>query len=70
MSIRWPASLVQAIAERVEHAENPARHRGLEAVAKVPSCRRAPSALQRGCSESLDPENVGDIADEGAGHRG
>jgi hypothetical protein len=23
-----------------------------------------------GRSESLDPENVGDIADEGAGHRG
>jgi hypothetical protein len=24
----------------------------------------------RGRSESLDPDNVGDIADEGAGHRG
>ena len=23
-----------------------------------------------GCSESIDPDNVGDIADEGAGHRG
>jgi hypothetical protein len=23
-----------------------------------------------GRSESLDPDNVGDIADEGAGHRG
>jgi hypothetical protein len=29
-----------------------------------------PSALQLGCSESIDPENVGDIADEGAGQRG
>ena len=25
---------------------------------------------ERGRSESLDPDNVGDIADEGAGHRG
>ena len=25
---------------------------------------------QWGRSESLDPDNVGDIADEGAGHRG
>jgi hypothetical protein len=24
----------------------------------------------RGRSESLDPDDVGDIADEGAGHRG
>jgi hypothetical protein len=23
-----------------------------------------------GCSESIDPDNVGDIADEGSGHRG
>ena len=29
-----------------------------------------PSTMQWGRSESLDPDNVGDIADEGAGHRG
>ena len=31
---------------------------------------RGPSADDWGRSESLDPDNVGDIADEGAGHRG
>jgi len=31
---------------------------------------RGPVADQWGRSESLDPDNVGDIADEGAGHRG
>jgi hypothetical protein len=29
-----------------------------------------PAENQWGRSESLDPDNVGDIADEGAGHRG
>jgi hypothetical protein len=29
-----------------------------------------PVADQWGRSECLDPDNVGDIADEGAGHRG
>ena len=28
------------------------------------------SAIQWGKSESFDPDNVGDIADEGIGHRG
>ena len=32
--------------------------------------RRGPVDDHRGHSESLDPDNVGDIADEGAGHRG
>jgi hypothetical protein len=37
--------------------------------------RRSPQFQQSidqhwGRSESLDPDNVGDIADEGAGHRG
>jgi hypothetical protein len=31
---------------------------------------RGPVDDQLGRSESLDPDNVGDIADEGAGHRG
>jgi len=31
---------------------------------------RGPVDDQWGRSESLDPHNVGDIADEGAGHRG
>jgi len=31
---------------------------------------RAPVGVEWGRSESLDPDNVGDIADEGAGHRG
>lgn len=31
---------------------------------------REPVDDQWGRSESLDPDNVGDIADEGAGHRG
>ena len=31
---------------------------------------RGPVDDQWGRSESLDPENVGDIADEGTGHRG
>ena len=33
---------------------------------------RGPEAVddELGCSESLDPDNVGDIADEGPGHRG
>lgn len=39
------------------------------------SSERAPQIGARiddlwGRSESLDPDNVGDIADEGAGHRG
>src|SRR5262245_20432031 len=32
--------------------------------------RAAPLNDEWGHSESLDPDNVGDIADEGAGHRG
>lgn len=32
--------------------------------------RREPVDDRRGLSESLDPDNVGDIADEGCGHRG
>jgi hypothetical protein len=32
--------------------------------------RRGPVDDQWGRSESVDPDNVGDIADEGAGHRG
>jgi hypothetical protein len=32
--------------------------------------RVAPLNDDRGQSDSLDPDNVGDIADEGAGHRG
>jgi hypothetical protein len=31
---------------------------------------RRPADDEWGRSESLDPDNVGDIADEGAGHRG
>jgi hypothetical protein len=31
---------------------------------------RGPADDDWGRSESLDPDNVGDIADEGAGHRG
>ena len=31
---------------------------------------RGPDGDQWGRSESIDPDNVGDIADEGAGHRG
>ena len=31
---------------------------------------RNPVDAEWGRSESLDPDNVGDIADEGAGHRG
>jgi hypothetical protein len=31
---------------------------------------RGPVETEWGRSESLDPDNVGDIADEGAGHRG
>ena len=31
---------------------------------------RGPVEEEWGRSESLDPDNVGDIADEGAGHRG
>lgn len=34
------------------------------------SRRWSPSDEEWGRSESLDPDNVGDIADEGAGHRG
>ena len=33
-------------------------------------CLRGPVDDEWGRSESLDPDNVGDIADEGAGHRG
>lgn len=32
--------------------------------------RREPVDDQQGRSESVDPDNVGDIADEGTGHRG
>jgi hypothetical protein len=32
--------------------------------------RRNPVDDEWGRSESFDPDNVGDIADEGAGHRG
>jgi hypothetical protein len=46
------------------------RLRGAQPTGDELSCRLTPSDLQRGCSESIDPENVGDIADEGAGHRG
>jgi len=31
---------------------------------------RGPVGDQWGFSESVDPDNVGDIADEGTGHRG
>ena len=31
---------------------------------------RRPVDEEWGQSESIDPDNVGDIADEGAGHRG
>jgi hypothetical protein len=31
---------------------------------------QGPVADEWGRSESIDPDNVGDIADEGAGHRG
>lgn len=31
---------------------------------------RAPTDDEWGRSESIDPDNVGDIADEGMGHRG
>ena len=31
---------------------------------------RRPADDERGRSESIDPDNVGDIADEGMGHRG
>jgi hypothetical protein len=34
------------------------------------SCPRGAVEVAWGRSESLDPDNVGDIADEGAGHRG
>ena len=36
----------------------------------TPLPRRRPIDDDWGQSESLDPDNVGDIADEGAGHRG
>ena len=36
----------------------------------APFRRRGSIAVEWGRSESLDPDNVGDIADEGAGHRG
>jgi hypothetical protein len=31
---------------------------------------RGPVDVEWGRSDSIDPDNVGDIADEGAGHRG
>jgi hypothetical protein len=36
----------------------------------APSRRHGAIDVEWGRSESLDPNNVGDIADEGAGHRG
>jgi hypothetical protein len=35
-----------------------------------PEWRSPDMNLAWGRSESIDPDNVGDIADEGAGHRG
>jgi hypothetical protein len=72
VSIRWPAFLGGDTDEPGPKPEDSMEQefRGPEAVDDEPSCRRTPSVLQLGCSESIDSENVGDIADEGAGHRG
>jgi len=44
----------------------------IEAIRQQPICSRARGSIddEWGRSESLDPDNVGDIADEGPGHRG
>jgi hypothetical protein len=72
VSIQWLALLGAHTDEPGPQPEDSIEQgfRGPEAVADEPSCRRAPRVLQLGCSESIDPNNVGDIADEGAGHRG
>jgi hypothetical protein len=72
MSIKWLAlSGGGADAGGPQPEDSVARElRGPEDGDNELSCRRTPSALQLGCSESIDPENVGDIADEGAGQRG
>jgi hypothetical protein len=46
--------------------------KGIDAIRQkaTPFRRRGSIADEWGRSESLDPDNVGDIADEGAGHRG
>jgi hypothetical protein len=70
MSIHWLALWEGSTDDRRPKPEG-LIERGLrEVVDDEPSCRLAPRALQLGCSESIDPDNVGDIADEGAGHRG
>jgi hypothetical protein len=51
--------MVERLAQRIEAF---LRYRG-QAVRDLPGD-------QCGRSESIDPDNVGDIADEGAGHRG
>jgi hypothetical protein len=51
---------------------------GIEAIRRIEAIRpeaarsrpRGSTDDEWGRSESLDPDNVGDIADEGAGHRG
>ena len=72
MSIQWLAFWGRSTDEREPQPDDPTVRglRGPDVVADEPSCRLAPGDLQLGCSESIDPDNVGDIADEGAGHRG
>ena len=45
---------------------------GIEAIRPQATWSRPRGSIddEWGRSESLDPDNVGDIADEGAGHRG
>jgi hypothetical protein len=70
--IQWPLFWGRRTGERDPKPEDSIRlgFRGAQPSGDELSCRLTPSDLQRGCSESIDPENVGDIADEGAGHRG
>jgi hypothetical protein len=72
MAIQWPTSLKAHTDEPGPQPEHSIEQGfvGPDAVDDELSCRRAPSVLQLGCSESIDSDNVGDIADEGTGHRG
>jgi hypothetical protein len=47
-----------------------ARHESDEPGPHIERLMDGPMNDEWGRSESIDPDNVGDIADEGAGHRG
>jgi hypothetical protein len=59
---RWPCRCDRRLDRKAGNARGDARCDALGDVGSIDDTW--------GRSESLDPDNVGDIADEGAGHRG